>query len=75
MVESPISVSSPPMIPASATAPPGVGDDRSPGSSFAVDTVQRPHLLARRRAPDDDPATFQAAKSKAWSGLPSAGIT
>ena len=54
VVSSPISVSSPPMIPASATAPLAVGDHQVVRLELAVDAVERAQLLARPRAAHDD---------------------
>ena len=48
VVASPISVSSPPMIPASATDALGVGDHQVVGRQLALDAVERAQPLARR---------------------------
>ena len=76
VVPSPISVSSPPMIPASAIAALGVGDQQVVGHELAVDAVERAQPLARRARGGRRSARRRAvAKSNACSGLPSASIT
>ncbi len=59
VVPSPISVSSPPMIPASAVARSASAISRSSGVELAVDAVEGAQPLARPRAADDDPAAAE----------------
>ena len=70
------SVSSPPMIPASATERSASAITRSDGSSSRIVAVERAELLARAaRAGRRSGRPRACVRSKACSGLPSASIT